>query len=105
MRCIHRHADVELRRAFPKLCEKLIDKAKAEASVPHVRLLVQIAKTDDTKAAKRRGGPSLSAMLLTELKRRQDEREALVDGDAAVVQSAVTETAARGATSGDAEKH
>ena len=24
VRCIHRHADVELRRAFPKLCEKLM---------------------------------------------------------------------------------
>ncbi len=106
VRCIHRHTDVELRRAFPKLCEKLIDKATEDASVQHTRLLLQMAEFDKPKAAKRRTGPSLSAMLLAELKRRQDEREAATDGDAGVAnpESKAIEIPAEGATSEDAEK-
>jgi len=106
VRCIHRHADVEFRRAFPKVCKKLIDKAAEDASVAHTRLLLQIGEFDKPKKKQQQSGPSLSAMLFAELKRRQDEREAALDGDAGAVspESAAATTEAEGATSEDAEK-
>ncbi|MFL6427143.1 MAG: hypothetical protein ACJ71S_02785 [Acidobacteriaceae bacterium] len=78
MPCIQRYTDVEFRREFPKVFEALMEKAKA-AGTAETRLLLQIGKFGDPKAAKRRGAKSLSEMLMDELKRRQDEREAAAD--------------------------
>jgi hypothetical protein len=104
VRCIHRHTDVEFRREFPKVFNALVEKAK-EGGTAETRLLLQIGKFGDPKAAKRQSGKSLSEMLLDELKRRQDEREAATDGKRAAEQMARTnETGSEGATSdGDAE--
>ena len=96
MRCIHRHTQKEFRTHFRKVCGGLIDKAAA-GGVGQTRLLLDIGQFGEAKAGKRRGGgKSLSAMLLEELKRRQDEREAARDAEAAGCD--------RGAAGGDAEK-
>jgi hypothetical protein len=101
VRCIHQHTDVEFRRAFRGVCKALIKKAKA-GGTPETRLLLQIGKFGDTKAAKRRGAKSLSEMLLDELKRRQDEREAAAESTKAKEQA--NEAGDEGTTSGgDAE--
>jgi hypothetical protein len=104
VRCIHRHTDVEFRREFPEAFKALVKKAK-EGGTAETRLLLQIGKFGDPKAAKARRGKSLSEMLLDELKRRQDEREAATDRKRAAEQMAQTnETGSEGATSdGDAE--
>ena len=78
VRCIQQHTDREFRREFRDVCTGLIEKAK-DGSTAHTRLLLEIGKSGDRKAAKRRRGRSLSEMLLEELKRRQDEREAAAD--------------------------
>ena len=101
VRCIQRHTDVEFRRAFPKVCETLIEKSEA-GGIPETRLLLQIGKFGDAKAAKRRGAKSLSEMLLDELKRRQDEREAADESTKTKEQA--NKAGSEGATSGgDAE--
>jgi hypothetical protein len=102
--CIQRHTDVEFRREFPEVFKALVEKAK-EGGTAETRLLLQIGKFGDPKAAKRRRGKSLSEMLLDELKRRQDEREAAVDSKPTAEQMVRTnETGSEGATSdGDAE--
>lgn len=82
VRCIQQHTDVEFRREFPAVCEGLLEKAK-EGGVRETKLLLEMGGFGGAKAAKRRGGKSLSAMLLDELKRRQDEREAAMDAAAA----------------------
>jgi hypothetical protein len=94
VRCIQRHTDVEFRREFPKIFDALVEKAK-EGGTAQTRLLLQIGKFGDAKAAKRRGAKSLSEMLLDELKRRQDEREAAADKEAGS-----NEASSEGATSG-----
>ena len=100
VRCIQQHTDVEFRREFRGVCKSLIKKARA-GGIQETRLLLQIGKFGDPKIAKRRGAKSLSAMLLDELKRRQDEREAAVDGAKSGEQiSAVNEASNEGATSG-----
>ena len=100
VRCIQRHTDVEFRREFREVCDKLIEKSK-NGGIQETRLLLQIGKFGDPKVAKRRGAKSLSAMLLDELKRRQDEREAAVDGAQSEERvSAVNEASNEGATSG-----
>lgn len=76
--CIQKHTDREFRRAFRSVCRGLIKKAKA-GSTAHTRLLLDIGKSGERKTAKLGGGKSLSEMLLDELKRRQDEREAAAD--------------------------
>jgi hypothetical protein len=99
VRCIQRHTDVEFRRAFRGVCKTLIRKAKA-GGTPEIRLLLQIGKSGDAKAAKRRGAKSLSEMLLDELKRRQDEREA----ESTKAKEQANEAGSEGATSdSDAE--
>lgn len=102
--CIQRHTDVEFRREFPDVFKALIKKAK-KGSTAETRLLLQIGKFGDAKAAKRRGAKSLSGMLMDELRRRQDEREAAADSAKAQGQSAeANEASSEGATSGgDAE--
>jgi hypothetical protein len=102
--CIQRHTDVEFRREFPDVFKALMKKAK-KGSTAETRLLLQIGKFGDAKAAKRRGAKSLSGMLMDELRRRQDEREAAADSAKAQGQSAeVNEASSEGATSGgDAE--
>jgi hypothetical protein len=100
VRCIQRYTDVEFRREFREVCEKLIEKSKG-GGIQETRLLLQIGKFGDPKIAKRRGAKSLSAMLLDELKRRQDEREAAADSAKSEEQiSAVNEASNGGATSG-----
>ena len=102
--CIQRHTDVEFRREFPDVFEALMKKAK-KGSTAETRLLLQIGKFGDAKAAKRRGAKSLSEMLMDELRRRQDEREAATDSAKAQGQSTeANEASSEGATSGgDAE--
>jgi hypothetical protein len=103
VRCIHRHTDVEFRRIFPAVFDGLAEKAKGGGTA-ETRLLLQIGKFGDPKAAKRRRGKSLSEMLLEELKRRQDEREAAADSKRAEPMADAKETGSEGATSdGDAE--
>ena len=104
VRCIQRHTNVEFRRAFRGVCKKLIEKAE-DGGLQETRLLLQIGKFGDPKVAKRRGAKSLSEMLLDELKRRQDEREAAADGKGIEEQIVATnETGGEGATSdSDAE--
>ncbi len=83
------------------VCKTLIRKAKAGGTA-ETRLLLQIGKSGDAKAAKRRGAKSLSEMLLDELKRRQDEREAAAESTKAKEQA--NEAGSEGATSdSDAE--
>ncbi len=102
VRGIHRHTDVEFRRIFPAVFDGLAEKAK-EGGTAETRLLLQIGKFGDPKATKRRRGKSLSEMLLDELKRRQDEREA-ADSKRAEPMAGAKETDIEGATSdGDAE--
>jgi hypothetical protein len=101
VRCIQQHTDVEFRREFRGVCKALIKKAKA-GGTSETRLLLQIGKSGDAKAAKRRGVKSLSEMLLDELKRRQDEREAAAESTKAKEQA--NEAGSEGATSdSDAE--
>jgi hypothetical protein len=102
--CIQRHTDVEFRREFPDVFDALMKKAK-KGSTAETRLLLQIGKFGDAKAAKRRGAKSLSEMLMDELRRRQDEREAAADSVKAQGQSTeADEASSEGATSGgDAE--
>ncbi|HEX6495379.1 MAG TPA: hypothetical protein VF018_07850 [Acidobacteriaceae bacterium] len=76
--CIQRYTDREFRREFPAVFEALMEKAKA-AGTAEIRILLQIGKFGDPKVAKRRGVKSLSEMLMDELKRRQDEREAAAE--------------------------
>ena len=104
VRCIQRHTDVEFRREFREVCETLIEKSKA-GGLPETRLLLQIGKFGDPKVKKRRGAKSLSEMLLDELKRRQDEREAAADSAKADERATTAnEAGSEGATSGsDAE--
>jgi hypothetical protein len=95
---VEQYADREFRREFPEIFDGLCGEAK-KGSVPQARLLQQWSKTGDAKAAKRRGKKSLSEMLLDELKRRQDAREA-----AAETVAGEQERSSKGATSGgDAE--
>lgn len=78
VRCIESHTDREFRKAFRKVCRGLIEKAAA-GSTAHTRLLLEMGKSGERRTGKRRGSKSLSEMLLDELKRRQDEREAAAD--------------------------
>ncbi len=75
--CIHEHADLVLRREFPEICDKLADEAK-KGNIPALKVLLELAKTAGAKA-EQQDGKSLGEMLMDELKRRQDEREAAAD--------------------------
>jgi hypothetical protein len=95
---VEKYADREFRREFPEIFDGLCKKAK-KGGVQQARLLQQWSNTGDAKTAKRRGKKSLSEMLLDELKRRQDAREA-----AAETVAGEQERSSKGATSGgDAE--
>jgi hypothetical protein len=74
VRSIERHTDVEFRREFREVFDGLVEKAK-QGGTAQTRLLLQLGNFGEQKSGKRRKGTSLSAMLLSELKRRQDERE------------------------------
>ena len=102
--CIHEYTNAKFLERYPKICGKLLDKAE-EGSLPEIRLLLKIGKFDDAKAAQQRDGKSLGEILLDELKRRQDEREAAAESAKAEAQMTLTnEAASEGATSGgDAE--
>jgi hypothetical protein len=111
IRCIQQHTDVEFRREFPEVFDALVNKAK-EGGVAETRILLQIGRFGDPKTAKGRKGKSLSEMLLDELKRRQDEREAATDStkiEAQIIEAngtrgEVNQTGSEGAIrGGDAE--
>jgi hypothetical protein len=84
--CIHEHAEVVLRKEFPDICVALVKKAKV-GHIPALKVLLEIAKSGGAKAGEQ-GGKSLSEMLMDELKRRQDEREAAADAAKATEQVA-----------------
>lgn len=99
--CIQRHTDVEFRREFREVFKALVKRAK-KGGTAETRLLLQIGKFGDPKTAKRRGAKSLGEMLMDELKRRQDEREAA--RESAKTEEQANEISSEGATSGgDAE--
>ncbi|MCU1312444.1 MAG: hypothetical protein JWM54_201 [Acidobacteriaceae bacterium] len=96
---VEEYADREFRREFPEIFDGLCGEAK-KGGATQARLLAQWSKAGDAKTSKRRGKKSLSEMLLDELKRRQDEREA-----AAEMAAGERERSSKGATSGgDAEQ-
>jgi hypothetical protein len=73
VRDIQRHADIETRRAFPQICQALVEHACKGAS-PQTKLLIKIGKLDEKAVpARQRRGKSLSAMLMQELERRKEE--------------------------------
>jgi hypothetical protein len=97
--CIHEHADLVLRREFPEICDALAEEAK-KGNIPALKLLLEIAKSGGAKA-EQQGGKSLSELLMDELKRRQDEREAAAD--AAKAKEQIAKDAGNGdAGNGDA---
>lgn len=99
IRNVEEYADREFRREFPEIFDGLCGEAK-KGGVSQARLLQQWSTTGDAKTAKRRGKKSLSELLLDELKRRQDEREA-----AAKTAADERESSSKGETSGgDAER-
>ena len=77
---IREYTDREFREAYPEICAALIAKAK-EADVAKIKMLLEIiaGKWGDPEKAEQQGGKSLSELLMDELKRRQDEREAAAD--------------------------
>jgi hypothetical protein len=104
VRCIQRHTDVEFRREFREVFDGLVGKAKSGGTA-QTRLLLEMGGFGNPKATKRHGAKSLSEMLLDELKRRQDEREATTDGVSRDADVAVkSEAGSGGATSGDADE-
>jgi hypothetical protein len=105
VRCIQQHTDVEFRREFREIFAGLAEKAKGGGTA-QTRLLLQIGKFGDPKVAKRRGAKCLSEMLLDELKRRQDEREAATDSTKTEeLEAQAKKASGKGATGGgDAEQ-
>lgn len=94
---IREYTDREFRQAYPEICAGLIAKAK-EGDVAKIKMLLEImvGKYGDPEKAEQQGGKSLSELLMDELKRRQDEREAAADAAKA------EEQIANGAGSNDA---
>lgn len=92
VRDIQRHADIETRRAFPEICEALLEHAR-KGAMPQTKLLIKIGKLDEKAVpARQRRGKSLSAMLMQELERRKEEAAvaaapALVDPGAAAAEA------------------
>lgn len=87
--CIQEQAAEILEREFPEIGIALAKKAK-EGDIPALKMLLDIrsGKFNDTTVAKQQGGKSLGEMLMDELKRRQDEREAAADAAKAAEQVA-----------------
>lgn len=73
IRDIQKHTDTEFRRSFRTICTALLEKAEC-GSLAEIRLLLQIGQSGSRKQATRREDRSLGAILLDELKRRQDIR-------------------------------
>jgi hypothetical protein len=85
VRDIQRHADIETRRAFPEICEALLEHAR-KGAMPQTKLLIKIGKLDEKAVpARQRRGKSLSAMLMQELERRKEE--AATDAASAVAEA------------------
>jgi hypothetical protein len=74
------YTDREFREAYPQICAALIAKA-IDADVAKIKMLLEIifGRYGGPEQAKQQGGKSLSELLMDELKRRQDEREAAAD--------------------------
>jgi hypothetical protein len=79
--CIRGHTAEQFRKRYRKICRAAMEKAETGNLAELKALLYIIERLGDEETVKQRGGKSLSEMLLDELKRRQDEREAA--GDAA----------------------
>jgi hypothetical protein len=78
VRDIGQHADRELRRAFREICDALIERARG-GGLAEIRLLLQMGQSRGPGregAGGRPAGRSLGELLMDELKRRQDTREA-----------------------------
>jgi hypothetical protein len=77
---IREYTDREFREAYPEICAGLMTKAK-DGDIPQIKMLLEIiaGKYDDPEKAEQQSGKSLSELLMDELKRRQDEREAAAD--------------------------
>lgn len=76
---LRRHMFEDLRLRFRKICKKAMDKAE-EGDLADLKALAYfVEKFGDQKAVKQQDGKTLGEMLLDELKRRQDEREAAAD--------------------------
>ena len=77
---IREYTDREFREAYPEICKGLLTKAK-RGDVAKIRMLLEIiaGKYGDPEKTKQEDGKSLSELLMDELKRRQDEREAATD--------------------------
>lgn len=102
---IREYTDREFREAYPRICAALIAKAK-EADVAKIRMLLEIiaGKHGDPEKTKQEDGKSLSELLMDELKRRQDEREAAADAAKAeeqVAKDAGSKDAGNGDAGGD----
>lgn len=69
----------ELRRGYRKICAALRAKAEEGKLAELKMMLYIIERFGDEQTAKQQGGKTLSEMLLDELKRRQDAREAAID--------------------------
>jgi hypothetical protein len=67
---IRRHADEEVRKAFPEICRGLIEKAKG-GGMGQTKLLIKISGLDEAPVGmkRKRRGKTLSALLMEELKK------------------------------------
>jgi hypothetical protein len=103
---IRKYTDKSFRQEYPEICAALMEKAK-EGSISHIKMLLEImvGKYGDPETAKQRVGKSLSELLLDELKRRQDEREAAINAAKAEESTKANEAEGEGVKSGgDAER-
>jgi hypothetical protein len=101
VRDIREYTDEEFRQAYPEICTALIGKAK-EGEIPPIKMLLEIiaGKYPDLATLKQRIGKTLGEMLLEELKRRQDAREAAADAVKAEESTRTNEASSEGAKSG-----
>lgn len=106
VRDIREYTDEEFRQAYPDICAALIGKAK-EGQIRHVRMLLEIiaGKHGDLATLKQRIGKTLGEMLLDELKRRQDEREAAIDAAEEEQRTQANDAVSEGAKSGGEAEH
>ncbi len=72
VRNIQKHADREVRKAFSKICEGLIEKAKTGA-MGETKLLMKISRLDEPQPGRKRRGKTLSGILLEELEKAKAE--------------------------------
>lgn len=75
VRNIQKHADTEVRRAFPEICGGLIKKAKTGA-IGQTKYLMKISGLEENpQGGHKRRGPTLTAILMAELEKAKQEPE------------------------------